>query len=144
MLCCAGQTKTWIGLSEVSYKTVLLFRIHLDCCASICRSLGTSEFYPITFSKSPVEDIVLLHCMLFSIQYACAKTWIDCGLQVSSVIGHSFDQLTALYISGSMSLLQAMQVILGRAKIIGDFWGPERGTMLLSLIMRLFAKSYRW
>ena len=130
VLCFGGQTKTWIGLSEVFYKTVLLFRVNLDCCASICRSLGVAEFYPIIFSKSPVADIVLLHCMLFSIQYACAKSWIDCGLQVSSVIGHSFGQLTALCISGSMSLLQAMQLISGRAKIIRDFWGPERGTML--------------
>ena len=130
VLCFGGQTKAWIGLSEVFYKTVTLFRTYLDCCESTCRSLGVAGFYPKIFSKSSVEDIVLLQCMLFSIQYACAKSWIDCGLQVSHVIGHSFGQLTALCVSGSISLLQAMQFISDRANIMRDFWGPEKGTML--------------
>ena len=130
VLCFGGQTKAYIGLSEVFYKTVLIFKMHLDCCESVCRSLGVAEFYPKIFSKSPIEDIVLLQCMLFALQYACAKSWIDCGLQVSTIIGHSFGQLTALCVSGSISLLQTMQLISGRAKLIRDFWGPERGTML--------------
>ena len=130
VLCFGGQTKAWIGLSEVFYKTILIFRMYLDCCESACRSLGVLGFYPKIFAKSAIEDIVLLQCMLFSVQYACAKSWIDCGLQVSAVLGHSFGQLTALCVSGSISLLQAMQLISGRAKLIRDFWGPERGTML--------------
>ena len=130
VLCFGGQTKACVGLSECFYKNVLIFQMHLDCCDSTCRSLGITGFYPKIFSKSPIEDIVLLQCMLFSLQYACANSWIDCGLQVSAVIGHSFGQLTALCVSGSMSLLQAMQLISGRAKLIKDLWGPERGTML--------------
>lgn len=130
VLCFGGQTKAFIGLSEDFYKTVLIFRMHLDRCGSACRSLGVTGFYPGIFSKTPIEDIVLLQCMLFSLQYACAKSWIDCGLQVKAVIGHSVGQLTALCVSGSMSLLHAMQLVLGRATLIRDFWGPERGIML--------------
>ena len=130
ILCFGGQTKAWVGLSEDFYKTVMIFKMHLDCCESVCRSLDVTGFYPKIFSKTPIEDVVLLQCMLFSLQYACAKSWIDCSLQVDVVIGHSLGQLTALCVSGSMSLLQAMKFIAGRAKLIRDFWGPERGTML--------------
>lgn len=130
VLCFGGQTKAWIGLNEELYQSILILRMHLDRCESMCRSLGVEGFYPEIFRKSPTEDIVLLQCMLFSLQYACAKSWIDCGLKVDVVVGHSFGQLTALCVSGSISLQQALQLISGRANLIKDLWGPERGTML--------------
>lgn len=130
VLCFGGQTKTWIGLSEELFQNILIFRMHLDRCEHICRSLGVKGFYPKVFSKTPIEDMVLLQCMLFSIQYACAKSWIDCALQVDVVIGHSFGQLTALCVSGSISLLQGLQLVKGRATLIKDLCGLEKGKML--------------
>lgn len=130
VLCFGGQTKAWIGLREETYQSLTIFRMHLDHCESICRFLGLEGFYPMIFSRTLVEDTVLLQCMLFSIQYACAKSWLDCGLQVNVVIGHSFGQITALCVSGSMSLQQAITLVSGRAKLIESLWGPEKGTML--------------
>ena len=130
VLCFGGQTKAWIGLSEEVYQSIQILRMHLDRCENICRSLGVEGFYPKIFSKTPNEDIVLLHCMLFSLQYSCARSWIDCGLNVDVVIGHSLGQLTALCVSGSISLQQATRLISGRARLIKDLWGPERGAML--------------
>jgi acyl carrier protein len=68
--------------------------------------------------------------MLFSLQYASAKSWLDSGLQVDTLIGHSFGQLTALCVAGSLSLLDALRLVSGRAHLIQDFWGPESGEML--------------
>lgn len=82
------------------------------------------------FCPEPIEDIVRLHCQLFTVQYACAKSWIDSGLEVDRLIGHSFGQLTALCVSGSLSLSDGMRLISQRAKLIRDSWGPEHGGML--------------
>lgn len=77
-----------------------------------------------------MEDIVTLHCMLLSLQIASAKCWIDCGLEVDTVIGHSFGQIAALCVADSIPLTDAFLLVSGRARLIRDNWGPERGTML--------------
>ena len=68
--------------------------------------------------------------MLFSVQYACAKSWLDCGLEVDTLIGHSFGQLTALCVAGSLSLVDGLRLISSRAQLIQDQWGAESGIML--------------
>ena len=68
--------------------------------------------------------------MLFSIQYACARSWLDCGLKVETLIGHSFGQLTALCVAGCLSLVDGISLISTRAHLIRDQWGPELGVML--------------
>ncbi|KAI0884084.1 ketoacyl-synt-domain-containing protein [Annulohypoxylon maeteangense] len=57
-------------------------------------------------------------------------SWIDSGLEVDTVIGHSFGQLTALCIAGSISLEDTFRLISGRARIIRDSWNTESGAML--------------
>ena len=71
-----------------------------------------------------------LHCRLFSLQYACAKCWLDCGLEVDTLIGHSFGQLTALCVADCLSLEDSIRLISGRARLIRDQWGSETGIML--------------
>lgn len=68
--------------------------------------------------------------MLLSLQVSCAKCWIDCGLEVDTVIGHSFGQLAALCVADSISLKDAFLFVSGRARLIRDSWGLERGAML--------------
>ena len=130
ILCFGGQVKDTIGLSESVYESTLILRMHLDRCEHLCRSFGVCQFYPAIFSKQPIQDIVLLHCMLFSIQYACASSWIHCGLQVKAVVGHSFGHFAALCISGSTSLEDTLRLVIGRARLIQNRWGSEKGAML--------------
>lgn len=68
--------------------------------------------------------------MLLSLQISCAKCWIESGLEVDTMIGHSFGQLTALCIAGSISLEDTFRLVSSRARIIRDSWGAERGAML--------------
>ena len=68
--------------------------------------------------------------MLLSLQISSAKCWIDCGLKVDTVVGHSFGQLAALCIADSLSLTDTFLFVSGRARLIRDNWGLERGAML--------------
>ena len=130
VLCFGGQTSDRIGLSEGFYHGSLVFRSHLDRCNELCIANGIGSFYPDIFQKGQIKNIILLHCMLFSLQYSCAKSWIDCGLGVSVVIGHSFGQLPALAVSGSISLEEGMNLVKERAVLIEELWGQEKGAML--------------
>lgn len=125
-----GQVGKSIGLSKEVYETSVLLRTHLDQCDNILRSTGMEGLYPHLFQSEPVEDIINLHSMLFSLQYACAKSWIDSGLKVDALVGHSFGQLTALCVSGSLTLQDGIKLVSGRARLMQKYWGMERGSMI--------------
>ncbi|KAL8720221.1 MAG: hypothetical protein Q9225_002883 [Loekoesia sp. 1 TL-2023] len=130
VLCFGGQNGRKVHLSEDLFHSSRILQIHLVQCDSVCKGLGLPSIVPSIFQAEPVEDIVELHCRLFSVQYACAKSWIDCGLKVDTLIGHSFGQLTALCVAGSLSLEDGLLLISTRARLIQNQWGSEPGTMV--------------
>jgi len=100
-------------------------------CDLVCtEDLSLPSLFPQIFDPEPIKDIVALHCALFSIQYACAKSWLDCGLKANRLIGHSFGQLTALCVAGSLSLFHALRLISERARLVEAVRSTESGLML--------------
>lgn len=130
VLVLGGQESDFIGLSEDVYKSSKVFRKHLDSVNDLLVAAGLESFYPAIFDTKPMQNLVSLHSALFAIQYASAKSWIDCGLKVGAVIGHSFGQLTALCISEALSLSDALKLVSGRAAMMQKYWGSEPGSML--------------
>lgn len=126
----AGQTSNSISFCEQAYHDSLLIHFHLNQCDKILRSMGLRGLFPDIFKTEPIDDVIHLHCMLFSLQYSCARSWIDSGLEVKTVIGHSFGQLTALCVAGSLSLEDALKLVSGRASLIENKWGLEKGSMI--------------
>lgn len=146
ILCFGGQNGDVIHLDRSIYDAVPLFRRHMDECDDIFSSLGMKSIFPDIFLQSPTLDAVHLQTMLFALQYACAMTWITCGLPVKAVIGHSFGEITALCISQVLELRDAIKLVTGRARIVTDYWGPDRGLMLAvegepDLVQKLLQES---
>ncbi|KAL4812713.1 hypothetical protein BDW67DRAFT_188396 [Aspergillus spinulosporus] len=131
ILCFGGQVSTYIGLDQELYSSTAILRHHLDQCDAMCLSLGLPSIYPTIFQRSPVEDVVQLQTTLFSMQYSCAKAWIDSGVKVVAAVGHSFGELTALCVSNAVSLRDAIKMISGRARLIQEKWGGDRGSMIV-------------
>ncbi|KIA75420.1 polyketide synthase [Aspergillus ustus] len=125
-----GQTGSPLHFSKAVYDASYYLRQHVHKCDAFIQQLGLPSILPDIFSQDPIKDVVILHCCLFSIQYACAAAWLDAGLSVQRVIGHSFGQLTAMCISGIVTLKDAMRLVAGRAELIRDCWGDEKGCML--------------
>ncbi|OTB00230.1 hypothetical protein M426DRAFT_66280 [Hypoxylon sp. CI-4A] len=130
IMCFGGQISTSVGLDKNVYNSVRILRSYLDQCNAVFLSIGLDGIYPDIFQRQPVEDTIKLQTMLFAIQYACAKSWIDCGVKIAAVVGHSFGELTALCVSGVLSLKDTAKMIAGRAKLVRDSWGPDRGSMM--------------
>ncbi|KAK7733712.1 Type I Iterative PKS [Cytospora paraplurivora] len=146
ILCFGGQISTFVGLDKGVYDRVAILRSNLNHCDSIARSLGLESIFPEVFQRSSIQDIVKLQVALFAVQYACAKTWVDCGLEVAAVVGHSFGELSALCISGVLDLEDAIKLVSGRALLVKNIWGPDSGSMLaveagLSAVNALVARS---
>jgi thioester reductase-like protein/malonyl CoA-acyl carrier protein transacylase/SAM-dependent methyltransferase len=132
ILCFGGQVSTFIGLDRQLYDSVTLLRCHLNECDTVIRSAGLESIYPDIFRRGPLGDTVKLQTILFAFQYACAKTWMDCGLdgKISAVVGHSFGEITALCVAGALSLADTVKLVAGRAKMVRDAWGPDPGAMM--------------
>ncbi|KAI1390570.1 uncharacterized protein F4822DRAFT_436419 [Hypoxylon trugodes] len=130
VLCFSGQAGRSICVSRELVQSSTLLRTHLESCDEAGRALGLPSFFPRIFDLTPVEDLALLHVMLFSLQYASARAWIDAGLRVSTLVGHSFGQLTALCVAGSLDLADGIRLIAGRAQLMQEHWGVDPGVML--------------
>ncbi|KAL8729519.1 MAG: hypothetical protein Q9166_004691 [cf. Caloplaca sp. 2 TL-2023] len=125
-----GQVGQTVGASQSLYRTCNTFRYHLDRCNEIVQKIGRLSLFPAIFHSEPISDIRLLQCCLFAKQYACAQCWIDSGLKVNAIVGQSFGELTALAISGHLSVEDTLTLIMTRASIIQSQWNRERGSML--------------
>ncbi|BCS15610.1 hybrid PKS/NRPS enzyme [Aspergillus luchuensis] len=130
VLCFGGQVSTFVGLDRAVFDSATILQVHLDKCDSACLSLGLGSIYRDIFLNTPIQDTCRLQLALFAMQYSCARSWIDCGVEVAAVVGHSFGEITALCIAGVYSLEDALKIVSRRARIIRDSWGPERGAML--------------
>ncbi|KAL0930003.1 beta-ketoacyl synthase domain-containing protein [Colletotrichum truncatum] len=148
VLCFGGQVSTFVGLDRAIYDGAAVLRHHLDECDAAITSHGLDSIYPGIFSCEPYQDVVKLQTALFAMQYASAKSWIDCGLsgKVVSLVGHSFGEITALCVAGVLSLDDTVKVIAGRAKLVQSSWGPDPGAMMAieadeALVHQLLKKS---
>ncbi|KAI8944280.1 beta-ketoacyl synthase [Xylaria longipes] len=130
ILCFGGQNGRTVTLSRDLYESTRLLKTYMDQCDAICRSLGLDSIFPGVFQDTPVDDIVALHCMLFSVQYATAMTWIDSGVEVETLVGHSFGQLTALTVAGSISLKDGLRLVSGRARLLQEKCSANSGQMI--------------
>jgi malonyl CoA-acyl carrier protein transacylase/nucleoside-diphosphate-sugar epimerase/acyl carrier protein len=148
ILCFGGQVSTFIGLDRKVYDSVKLLRKHLDECNAIIQSLGLEGIFPSIFSKTPISDPVKLQTMLFALQYACAKSWIESGVKVEALVGHSFGEIAALCVSGVLTLVNTVKLIAARARIIRGTWGSDPGAMMavegdLNIVHTLLSRANR-
>ncbi|PWY93856.1 ketoacyl-synt-domain-containing protein [Aspergillus sclerotioniger CBS 115572] len=126
----SGQSKLNVGLHPRLRETSPRFMVYIDACSQILINLGYPDIRPALYKSEPIEDVVILQCGTFSVQYASARCWLDGGLKVETVIGHSLGELTALAVSGALSLEDALKLVSYRACLMSSKWGPDRGTML--------------
>jgi acyl transferase domain-containing protein len=126
-----GQSKQTIGLGKSLYDRFPTFKQHLDMCDSYLQQLGYPPILPAVFeNQHDLDNIVVLQTAHVAVQYAVAMTWIEAGLQIDGVIGHSLGELSALAISGQLSIHDCLRLVAERASLMQERWGPEHGAML--------------
>ncbi|KAF7554686.1 hypothetical protein G7Z17_g2695 [Cylindrodendrum hubeiense] len=130
VLAFSGQSRTSIGLDPSVRQSYPRFEEYITTCNDILQSFGCPDILSALSDPGPISNPVVLQCGTVAVQYACAKCWIDGGLVVEGIVGHSLGELTALAVSGVLSISDVLKVVYTRAELINAKWGPERGTML--------------
>jgi acyl transferase domain-containing protein len=126
----SGQSKTTIGLSPSALQENPRFKHHIQTCNDILKRLGCPDIVPALSQVEPIADPAILQCGTVAVQYACAQCFLDAGLNVDAIVGHSLGELAALAVSGALSLADALKVVYARAELIKAKWGSEGGTMM--------------
>ncbi|KAG9187871.1 hypothetical protein G6011_05742 [Alternaria panax] len=130
VLAFSGQSKQTIGLSKTLYESTPRLRQYIEECDRILVTIGFPSILSALFQTTTITDPVLLQTGTMAVQYASARCWMDAGVQPACTIGHSFGELTALAVSGVLSIEDALKLVATRAQLMVTKWGPERGTML--------------
>lgn len=130
VLAFAGQSTQTSGFERSLYESCPLIQHYIDRCNDVVKELGLPPIVPAIFNTGPVTNMVSHQCGIFAFQYAIAQAWIECGLHVDAVVGQSFGELTALAVSGVLSLEDGLKLVGTRARLMQTKWGPDRGIML--------------
>lgn len=130
IFCFGGQVSTSIGLDRGICEGVALLQNYLTEVDAIVRSHIPGGIMPSVLDKSPQRDPVKLQVALFTLQYASARTWMASGIKPVAVVGHSFGEITAMCVSGVLSLRDAVALVVRRATLVRDAWGADKGAML--------------
>ena len=141
VLAFGGQTKKSVGMDRALYESCLPLRNYIEECDRIVIDLGHQTLLPSIFDPDPLTSAITLQCGTFAMQYACAKCWIDAGLRVEAMIGHSFGELTAMVVSGALSLPDGLKLIACRASLMETKWGEEKGIMLVIQSSRVIVQE---
>ncbi|KAF2214646.1 hypothetical protein CERZMDRAFT_36971 [Cercospora zeae-maydis SCOH1-5] len=131
VLCFGGQGADSIALDRRVWESSTILRHHLDQCHELLVEMGYPGIYPYIFQTEPVTDIIAHNSMLFAMQYASAQSWIEAGLRIACLVGHSLGQLTALSVSGILTLRDGLKFVAGRAALMVQRWGAEPGSMVV-------------
>ncbi|KAI1076802.1 hypothetical protein F5B20DRAFT_572644 [Whalleya microplaca] len=111
----------------VFYENSVLFQTHLRQCDEMVQSFGLPSLFPtILQGVQGDSDLAFRHAAMFSIQYSCGMSWIDSGVRLDAICGHSFGEWAALTVSGAMTLEAGMRLITGYE----EFWGDDTGSMV--------------
>ncbi|KAL4957579.1 hypothetical protein BDW69DRAFT_180503 [Aspergillus filifer] len=124
------QSTRSVCLGRQVYESSAILRSHLKNCDGILRALGMESIFPVIFKNDSLSDVVLLHSVVFSMQYACAMSWIESGLVPAALIGHGLGEWIALTVSGVLSIKDGLKLVTERAKLVDQAWGPDQGSMI--------------
>lgn len=126
-----GQSKQAVGLSWELYERYSHFQTHLKSCNEILIGLRYPPIIPAVFQAEPIRNPVVLHTAMVATQLAFAQCWIESGLKIEGIVGHSLGELAALGTSGVLSWSDCLKLVAYRAHLIKSRWGADEGAMLL-------------
>ena len=131
-----GQGAQHARMAAGLYGTQRVFTETVDVCLDGFLQHG-ADLYPVWLAANPgaaLDQTVNAQPLLFAIEYALARQWIDWGIQPAALLGHSVGELVAATVAGVLDLGDALRLLALRGRVMqrrapgGMWWWPPRRT----------------
>ncbi|MEV0672115.1 mycobactin polyketide synthase MbtD [Mycobacterium sp. NPDC050441] len=131
-----GQGSQWPSMGVQAYERLPAYRAEVDRCAAEFRGAGAAS--PLDylladpdsgvatndFSQVQIQGAQFIHGV------ALARVWRSCGVLPDITIGHSLGEIGAAYVAGTITLSDAVAVVIARATVLDRLTGPYRVAVL--------------
>ncbi len=127
----SGQGPQWWGMGRQLFEKEPLFRSWIEKLdRMLARHADWSLIEELTKDEetSRISDTNIAQPAIFSIQIALYEMWKAMGVHPSAVVGHSIGEVAAGYVSGALTLEQAVLLIFHRSRV--QFKATDKGRML--------------
>ena len=127
----SGQGPQWFAMGRQLLESEPLFKenieklekmlaVHADW--SLIEELSRDE------ETSKISETNIAQPAIFAIQIALYEMWKAMGVHPKAVVGHSIGEVAAGYVSGALTLEQAVLLIFNRSRV--QFKATDKGKML--------------
>ncbi|MCM1307550.1 MAG: SDR family NAD(P)-dependent oxidoreductase [Butyrivibrio sp.] len=118
-----GQGSQYAGMARGLYEKNPVFRGCMDECDALFRPYLLVSLCELIYGSDTREERInsteYAQPLIFSVEYALAKTWIEYGIKPELVIGHSIGEFAAAVIAGCMRLETAAELVACRGRLMG-------------------------
>src|SRR3989338_6987367 len=118
---CSGQGPQWWAMGRQLLEQEPIFREAIEQCDALMRRDVTwSLLDELTADEasSRLDQTALAQPALFALQVGLAALWRSLGVVPDAGGGHSVGEVTASYLSGALSLPEAVRVIVHRGRVM--------------------------
>ena len=131
-----GQGSQWPSMGIEAYDRLPEYRAEIDKCTAAFDAVGAAsptrylladpaaEYEPDAFSQVEIQGAQFVHGV------ALARVWRSCGVLPDITVGHSLGEIGAAYVAGTITLADAVGVVVARATLLDGLTGPYRVAVL--------------
>ncbi|KZS56972.1 polyketide synthase [Mycobacterium kansasii] len=118
-----GQGSQRPGMGRLFYESMPAFRAEADrCAAAFATQFNDSPLDYLLNERFPAEDRAgVVQPALFTHMAGLAALWRSFGIVPNVTIGHSQGEIAAAYVSGAITLADAVRIVAIRAQTADEF-----------------------
>jgi len=121
-----GQGAQSVGMARELYAAEPGFREHVDACLALLTPRLGRPLRPLLYpapaqeaeAREALADPRYALPLLFTVEYALAKLWMDWGLEPHAMFGHSYGEYVAACLAGVLPLEDALALAVVRGQLM--------------------------
>lgn len=125
----SGQGTQWAGMAGALIAQEPVFRQVIEQCDAALKPLaGWSLIDKLTAPEgaSDLDQTEVAQPAIFAVQIALAALWKSWGVSPDALVGHSLGEIAAAYISGVLSLEDAIYLVYHRGRLMQQATGQGK------------------
>ncbi len=121
-----GQGAQYVRMGQDLYESAPYFKKTVDRCCLILQPILGLDLRTILYPAPGQEDDAerqlrqtsITQPALFTIEYAMAQLWMQCGIKPSAMIGHSIGEYVAACVADVFSIDDALALVAERGRLM--------------------------